>query len=254
MRVIRLETVDSTMLEARRLMGAGETLPFAVVTERQTGGVGRHGRPWSSPPGGWWFTVAVALPAGHRTLSGTDVLTVVLALAEACEGAVEIASGGSVPSDSRVVQLKWPNDLMHGDRKLAGVLIETLVTGGRTVALVGVGVNADVEAAALPPTLRATATSLRDIAGVAIGGVVSRSFVNAVAGLIVEHVSEAHAVDLNIDLARARLWGVGRTVPITLPNGTRVSGRIDGITDDGDLLATIDGEQHVIRSVEEIGP
>ncbi|MBY0308813.1 MAG: hypothetical protein K2Q09_08735, partial [Phycisphaerales bacterium] len=46
---------------------------------------------------------------------------------------------------------------------------------------------------------------------------------------------------------------VGRTVPITLPGGARVTGRLEGITDDGNLTATINGERHVIRSVEEIG-
>jgi BirA family biotin operon repressor/biotin-[acetyl-CoA-carboxylase] ligase len=253
MRVIRLETVDSTMLECRRRLVAGEALPFVVVADQQTGGIGRLSRKWASPKGGWWFTVAVALAPGRRTLSGIDVIAIALSLAEACGGAVELGSGGSIDADDAGIRFKWPNDLMVADRKLAGVLIETLVLESRTVALVGIGVNADVEEGDLPAELRGMTIGLRTVAGKPIGESTSWMMINVVAGIVIEHLSGLNPYYVDPAVAQERLWGVGRTVPITLPDGSRVTGRIDGITDEGNLLATVNGERRTLRSVDQIG-
>ncbi|MBY0309421.1 MAG: biotin--[acetyl-CoA-carboxylase] ligase family protein, partial [Phycisphaerales bacterium] len=158
MRLVRLDTVDSTMLEARRRMDAGEALPFTVVAAAQSGGVGRLGRRWSSPRGGWWLTVAAALVSNRRTLRGDTTLSVALAVHGACSGA--LASCGA---DASCLRIKWPNDVMAGDLKLAGILTEVVVHEGRPVALFGIGVNADVEPHALDEGVRQRAATLREL-------------------------------------------------------------------------------------------
>lgn len=133
----RLRTVD-----ARR--GAGTTLgrrsgdrnPCLLVAERQTAGRGRRGRSWQSAPGAS-LTFSLALPLAPASWSGLS-LAVGAALADALD-----PPAGSVPPR---IGLKWPNDLWLTDapgrgRKLGGVLIETVVVGGRRMVVVGVGLN-----------------------------------------------------------------------------------------------------------------
>ncbi|HYD01850.1 MAG TPA: biotin--[acetyl-CoA-carboxylase] ligase, partial [Phycisphaerales bacterium] len=147
------------MLEVRRRLRAGEPPPFTVIAETQSGGVGRHGRPWSSPRGGWWLTTAVALPPERPVLADHTVLDVALWVRTVCEGTLGATMGGATPA----VRIKWPNDIMVDDLKLAGVLIEVVPTAQAVVALIGVGVNADVHAADLDAGVRHRATSIREL-------------------------------------------------------------------------------------------
>lgn len=140
------DRTDSTSDRAAALVRAGRPLPLLVVADRQTAGRGRRGRRWASDsPSGLWFTVAHAFP-GPRGPSGAWTLPLRIGLAAA--RAVESAAPGIR------VQVKWPNDLLVGGRKLGGVLCER--AGG--AALVGVGLNLNHPADELPtgPGLRAT--------------------------------------------------------------------------------------------------
>lgn len=250
MRFINLATTDSTMLEARRRLAAGERTPFTVIADRQTGGVGRLGRPWSSPRGGWWLTVASPLNEGRKTVHDDTPVCIADWVLTTCRAVMAAQLGTNAPD----LTIKWPNDVMAGDLKLAGVLIEVVGTENGPVALVGVGVNANVDAADLDEDIRERATSLRALMGREVDAKLTHVSLTMIAERIDEAVAPlAHAAGVVAALVRPRLWGVGRTVPITLPGGERVLGRIDGITDEGNLLATIDGEQRVLRSVEQIG-
>jgi BirA family biotin operon repressor/biotin-[acetyl-CoA-carboxylase] ligase len=250
MRFIHLATTDSTMLEARRRLAKGEHAPFTVIAERQTGGVGRLGRPWSSPPGGWWLTVASPLNDGCKTVHDDTALCIADWVLTACRAAMAAQLGTDAPE----LKIKWPNDVLAGDLKLAGVLIEIVGTEDGPVALVGVGVNANVAVADLDEGVRDRATSLRALMNRDVDAKLTHVSLTMIADRIDEAVAPlAHAPGAVAGLVRPRLWGVGRTVPITLPDGVRVHGRVDGITDEGNLLATIDGEQRVLRSVEQIG-
>ena len=232
------------------MLAAREAPPFTVTAERQTGGVGRLGRPWSSPPGGWWFTVAVTLPSNRRTLRDDTGLSIAYSVCTTCEATLAGLTGRS-PAPK--LAIKWPNDIMAEDLKLAGILIEVVQAAGRVVALIGVGVNADIQIADLDPTVRERATTLRAIAGCGVHPGIARHALEYLPEKLQEAVERPRPRGVAAALVRERLWGVGRTVPITLPGGARIHGRIDGITDDGNLLATIKDEQHTFRSVDQIG-
>ncbi|GAG02958.1 unnamed protein product, partial [marine sediment metagenome] len=108
----------------------------AVLAEEQTGGRGRLGRAWVSPAGkNLYLTLVMRPPARHlRVLS----IVAPLAIAEALEGATGLTC-----------RIKWPNDVLVGGRKIAGVLIETDLAGAAVkYALVGMGVNVNFDAAA----------------------------------------------------------------------------------------------------------
>ncbi|HAN46861.1 MAG TPA: biotin--[acetyl-CoA-carboxylase] ligase [Cyanobacteria bacterium UBA8156] len=121
--LFRLGAVDSTNAAAWRYRAAGGTGEFAMVATHQTAGRGQWGRVWQSAPGGLFLSVGL----GDRPDG-------VYPLAIAWGVAAQLQTQG-VP-----VQLKWPNDLLLGGRKLGGLLVE-----GRSsdpeFTVVGLGLN-----------------------------------------------------------------------------------------------------------------
>lgn len=148
--------VDSTSSEARRLAEEGYPGGTTVVAEEQTAGRGRRGRSWNSSPGkGLWFSML--LRPEEMSMAGAPAIT--LAVAVAAARAITAATGVA-PG------VKWPNDLLAGGRKIAGILTEVKGEPDRVEYLVvGIGVNVNHGAADFPPELRARAGSLRLAAG-----------------------------------------------------------------------------------------
>lgn len=148
--LVCLGAVTSTLDEAHRLAAAGAPPGTAVLADRQTRGRGRRGRPWASPAGrGIWLAYLVR-PAAAST--GVLSLRVGLAVARAVE------RFGATP------RLKWPNDVLLGDRKLAGVLCEARWAGGAPAwVAVGIGINVH---GPLPDELAETAATLDEAAPV----------------------------------------------------------------------------------------
>jgi BirA family transcriptional regulator, biotin operon repressor / biotin---[acetyl-CoA-carboxylase] ligase len=135
-------SIDSTNRYLADEAAAGAAPGLVAVADEQTAGRGRLGRTWLAPPGA--SLLASALLDGRAPLEERHLALVAAALAAV--DAVE-ASCGFRP------RLKWPNDLVVADRKLAGILAEA--TSGAVV--VGMGLN--VEWDAFPPELAATATA-----------------------------------------------------------------------------------------------
>ncbi len=125
-RVHRLDEVVSTMDEARALAAAGVPHGTAVTARLQTGGRGRGGRRWVSPPGNLYATVVLRPDGGARRAPELGFV-VALALAEAVDA---LAGPGTA--------LKWPNDVLRDGAKLAGILLDYV---DEATVLAGVGVN-----------------------------------------------------------------------------------------------------------------
>lgn len=142
------ETITSTMHEAATLAAAGCPSGAAVVAEEQTAGQGRHGHAWHSQPGaGLYVSVVLRLPLPADSL---PVLTLALGLATA-------------ETISRLTDLhpdlRWPNDVLLGEKKTAGILVQLI----DSVAIAGIGIN--VNHPVFPPEIAAEATSLRIASG-----------------------------------------------------------------------------------------
>lgn len=124
-------STNTEMLALSDSSGADRSL---YTSECQVQGKGRRGRVWSSP-----FARNLAFSYGHRTrhpIAGLGGLSLVVGLAVA-EG---INSAAKQP-----VQVKWPNDIVVGERKACGILVELSAMQDRVEAIVGVGVNVDLE-------------------------------------------------------------------------------------------------------------
>jgi BirA family biotin operon repressor/biotin-[acetyl-CoA-carboxylase] ligase len=143
------ESVGSTMDVAAAMAAAGAPHGVVIAARQQTAGRGRRGATWVSPPGaGLYFSVVVR----PDDTGATALIT--LAAGVAVRDGITHATG-------LAAELKWPNDLLVGRRKLAGILAEghALHTPVQAV-VIGVGVN--VRRAAYPPEVAARATSLED--------------------------------------------------------------------------------------------
>lgn len=150
----RLEYFDelpSTNDEARRLAREGCPEGTVVITERQTGGKGRMGRPWFSPRGkGLWFSVVLRPPVNPAETPRATMVAAV-AVAEAVRDYTGVDAG-----------IKWPNDILAGDKKLCGILVELNAEMDRVNFMVaGVGLNVNIPRGDFPPEIGATATSLQ---------------------------------------------------------------------------------------------
>jgi BirA family transcriptional regulator, biotin operon repressor / biotin---[acetyl-CoA-carboxylase] ligase len=120
-------SVDSTNSEIMRRAKSGQLGPQLLVAHTQTAGRGRGGRTWVSQPG-QALTFSLGLPLQLQASNGWSGLSLAVG--------VSVAEGLH-----SAIRLKWPNDLVWQDRKLGGILIETVSIGEARYAVIGVGIN-----------------------------------------------------------------------------------------------------------------
>ncbi len=235
--LLRFDQLDSTSLHARRLLASSQLprQPHLLLAARQTGGIGRHGRPWSSPPGGLWMTLL--WPQDSVELPATISLQIGLAVRRVLARAL---------GPGHTVQCKWPNDVLCQGKKLAGVLLETTSTDTGRWLLVGIGCNINNPTASLPADLHATAASMVSLTGETIDLEIFRKrLIAAVLGTLHQPAPDATAV---ADFT-THIWGLGRTIEATLPDGTRQSGTLRGVDGQGHLLLETSGVLTAITSI-----
>lgn len=153
-------TLDSTNTRARELAGDGAAEGTTVIADSQTLGRGRRGREWHSPVGLNLYTSVILRPDIAPERAPTITLLAAVALAEAIEETLKESSTPMRPT------VKWPNDILVGGKKVAGILTEMSSEPDKIHhIIVGMGVNLNLEAKALPSELREIATSLKDCSG-----------------------------------------------------------------------------------------
>jgi BirA family biotin operon repressor/biotin-[acetyl-CoA-carboxylase] ligase len=197
-----------------------------LVADRQTAGRGRQGREWFDGAGNFMGSTVV-----HPRFGDPEPATLALAAGLAAHQAVTALPGGGS------ALLKWPNDLMIGKAKLAGILLERI---GESV-IVGIGVNL------------AVAPVVPDRETIALGGSDRNAFATELARL----------VDLELDRWRSfglapivRRWlaaahTVGTPLSVAEPGEVPLSGSFAGLTDEGALqLCLADGSTRVIHAGE----
>lgn len=128
--IVELDEVDSTNAEAMRRAAAGERGPIWLLARRQMAGRGRLGRTWSSLEGNLMATLLFepGLPVARQ-----GELSLVAGVA--AHAAITVLR--PIPR----LRLKWPNDILIGDAKLGGILVECTAIGNAAVAAVGIGIN-----------------------------------------------------------------------------------------------------------------
>ncbi len=228
---LHLRRVGSTNVRARELAGAGVPHGTLVTAAEQSAGRGRQGRVWTAPAGRA-LLCSVVIRRPPRLLP----LAAGVAVAETVEEAgAAVAEAGAAVADGPPALLKWPNDVLIGGRKVAGILVE-----GRPQenwAVLGVGVNVALRSEDFPPELRDTAASL-GLEPVAIEPTLAlllralKRWIDAPEASVLEAVRSRDAL-----LHRDVRWSSGH-------------GRAAGIDDDGRLLVQTDGGSRTLEAGE----
>ncbi len=150
-RIICLDQTDSTNSQAKRLAAEGAAEGTLVVAESQAGGRGRRGRSWFSPAGQNIYASVILRPAMAPSQTPQITLTTAVAVARALQEAAGLNA-----------TIKWPNDILIAEKKIAGILTEiTTEMDAVDYVVVGLGVNVNTTAADMPPDIRPIATSVR---------------------------------------------------------------------------------------------
>lgn len=240
---LRAETA-STNADAASAARDGEPEGLVVVAERQTSGRGRRGRVWTSParagitasillrpgvavPERDWPPVPASAYGWLPLLTGVALVETVTRLAE-------------VPA-----ALKWPNDLLVGEEKCAGILAEGIPDPGGAV-IVGIGLNVTLRADELPDR---PATSL-SLAGAVMTDrdPLLRALLRGLGDWYGRwRVASGDAEGSGLREAYLRHCGtVGRAVRVLMPSGDELTGEATGVDGDGRLVVrTADGDQSV---------
>ncbi len=180
------EVVVSTMELCSAAARAGAPDGHVVVARRQTAGRGRTGRTWrSDDEGGLYLSV---LFRGFPTVSVASGVTLAAGIA---------VHDAAVALGAADLDLKWPNDLLLGGRKVAGILTEWLDPGGGTPA-VAIGIGLNVAQTRFPPDIEGIATSILLAGGRPVA---------------IEAALEAVLIALDSAVASFRAGGLGWAVP-----------------------------------------
>lgn len=234
--ICRFDRIDSTNAYVLGEAAAGAAEGLVVVAAEQTAGRGRLGRTWVAPAGS---SLLVSVLLRPRLAAEQRPLLL---------GAGALAASDAVRALTRVeARVKWPNDVVVGDRKLAGLLAEAI---GDAV-VVGFGCN--VAWPAFPDDIAETATSLdREVHGATVPGVDE---------LLVEwlwrydreiaRLERGDAVGVVADL-RARMSTLGRRVRVDVP-GESFDGVAEGLTVDGHLAVRLgDGRVREVAAADVV--
>ncbi len=235
--ILRFDTLPSTNTEAARQAAAGAPEGTCIVAREQTAGRGRQGRAWASPlDAGLYFSI-VLRPRLATERWPLITLMAALAVHDALRETCEL-----------VADIKWPNDILHTDgRKLCGILAEALETERGRACVVGIGIN--LNDAAFPPELSATAASIETLAGRAPDyEKLLRSLTTALRARYLALQSDDGAEQTLREWTARSSYAAGRRVRVTLASEA-VEGETRGLEPDGALrVETDDKKIRIVRA------
>ncbi|SFW43389.1 biotin--[acetyl-CoA-carboxylase] ligase [Amycolatopsis australiensis] len=227
-----VERTGSTNADLREALGNGTADRTVLLAEEQTAGVGRRARTWSSPKGGLYLSVALRPDVPFTALGSLSVVA----------GLAVRAAAAGVGVDA---SLKWPNDVLAGGAKCAGILAEA-VAGNPPSIVLGIGLNVlplgDVQPG--PGGLPATSLAER--------GATNTDRTDVAIALLTELDERERRWRLaGGDLTEAGLLGdyrahcstLGQDVEVQLPDGTSLTGRAADIDAAGQLQVDLAGGQ-----------
>ncbi len=235
--ILTYDILDSTNTEALKQARAGADEGLCIVARQQTAGRGRYGRTWvSERDAGLYFSILL-----RPKMETAELPLITLMAGVAVHGTLEEL--GSNPD------IKWVNDVLVNEKKIAGILAETTETSNGVAVVVGIGIN--LKTTNFPPDLIATATCLEDTAA----RPVSRG---ELIDLLTRHLADSYSVLLGAN-GRAKLlelwmtrssYRSGKFVRVQLGNET-ITGATDGLEDNGALrIKRSDGTVAIIQAGE----
>ncbi len=217
MKLIRMDTVDSTNEVAKALIAEGAKPWTVVVAAKQVEGRGRHGRRWASPRGGLYFTVA-----NHEVLERLPLVSL----------SAGITIADVLDREGVVSTLEWPNDVFVGSAKIAGVLTEGLTRPPVYWGIIGIGVNSNSRRGEFPRVLREQVTTIRHELGREVD---NDALLNGLLQTFKENYpSRGNEVDL-LERYRKRCRTINQEIAVKTPGGV-IRGRAVDVSPAGFLI------------------
>ncbi|WP_095131485.1 bifunctional biotin--[acetyl-CoA-carboxylase] ligase/biotin operon repressor BirA [Pseudomonas sp. Irchel s3h14] len=233
--ILVFDSIDSTNAEALRAIERGQAAPFLVLAERQTAGRGRRGRKWASPfAENIYYSLVLRIEGGMRQLEGLS-LVVGLAVMQALR---ELGISGA--------GLKWPNDVLVGQKKIAGILLELVGDPADVCHVVlGVGINVNMQ---ITDEVDQQWTSMR----LESGKVFDRNHLVGELGAMLQAYLSRHQVDgfsaIQAEWEQNHLWQ-GRAVSL-IAGVNHIDGEVLGIDSQGALRLKVGGVEKVFSGGE----
>ncbi|BAO64898.1 bifunctional biotin--[acetyl-CoA-carboxylase] synthetase/biotin operon repressor [Pseudomonas protegens Cab57] len=223
-----LDSIDSTNAQALRSIEEGSVAPFLVLAERQTVGRGRRGRQWVSPfAENIYYSLVLRMDGGLRQLEG---LSLVVGLA-----VMHTLREYGIPGAG----LKWPNDVLVGQKKVAGILLELVGDPADVCHVVlGIGINVNMQSA---EEIDQEWTSVR----LESGKVIDRNQLVARLNEVLVSYLERHRLNgfsaIQGEWEQGHLWQ-GRAVSL-VAGVNKIDGVVLGIDRQGALRLSVEGEE-----------
>ena len=234
--ILRFDSIDSTNLEAMRQARAGAAEGLCIVAREQTQGRGRLDRSWQSPrDSGLYFSILLR-PRIGMTAWPLITLMASLAVADALMKACNLR-----------VDIKWPNDICFGERKLCGILAEAVDAEAGPATVVGIGIN--LKADSLPATVSDLAMSVEAATGAKPDGTRVLSELLKAFGeryeLLQSPLGGEHTIR---EWCANSSYAIGRQVRVSLEHDT-FEGTTRGLEGDGALrVETAGGKIRLVRA------
>ena len=234
--ILRFDSLPSTNTEAARQAALGAPEGLCVIAREQTEGRGRQQRRWISPADAGLYFSIVLRPQLEMRAWPLLALMAALAVADALSDACGLST-----------DIKWPNDIYAGGRKLCGILAETVETTTGHACILGIGIN--LKNTAYPNSLRDLATSVEALTGSAPD---VEHLLQALTRAISHHYQRLYERDgaaQTLSEYRARSsFAEGRRVRVSLETET-IEGWTRGLEPDGALRVETDaGEIRIVRA------
>ncbi|MBL4854447.1 MAG: biotin--[acetyl-CoA-carboxylase] ligase [Robiginitomaculum sp.] len=234
-RLVEFDEIDSTNAEAKRLAAKGDFGPVWITAKTQSQGVGRRGREWVSQRGNLFATGLY--PVGGDAASAAR-LSFVAALAVYETIDYHMLAGHT--------QIKWPNDVLVGGKKVSGILLESGTQNDQRWIAVGIGINLVAEPKIDPDSVNTPVAALASLSSC-----MSSDFSTLVERLMQSFETWRQVYEIDGFLAIRSAWleraqgmgeGMGGPVTARLPNQT-ITGTAIGLDADGALeIKTTSGE------------
>jgi BirA family transcriptional regulator, biotin operon repressor / biotin---[acetyl-CoA-carboxylase] ligase len=235
LQILRFDSIDSTNLEGMRQAKAGAPEGLCIVAREQTRGRGRLDRSWQSPPDAGLYMSLLLRPKFEMTTWPLITLMAALAVYDALRKVCDL------PAD-----IKWPNDLCIDDRKLCGILAETVETQLGSAAVVGIGINLSSDIVKSVPV---EAVSVESVTG-------RKPDAESILSDLLKSLGEKYEL-LHSSQGREHLvrewcahssYAIGRRVRVTLSDRT-FEGTTRGLEADGALrVEAADGRMRIVRA------
>ena len=232
-KVLRFESLPSTNTELAQRASEGAAEGLAIVADEQTAGRGRLQRAWSSPKGAGLYFSILLRPTIPQNCWPLITFMAALAVGDALREAAGVQT-----------DIKWPNDLLSGERKICGILAEAIDTPLGRAVILGIGINLTENA--FPPELANVATSVSEAAGYAPDREqILAALLDALSRWYPRLAEPAQIVDA---WSNRSTYAIGKLVQVS--NGDDVwQGTTSGVEPDGALrLRTAGGEIKLVRA------